>query len=145
MVLVFSGKTARRIRYRVLASYLVRAFLLDLSTGIKLWLISNTDTLVEFLPACCAQDKLKEEGRVANEKMLVFGFISLTTVLLESMLQVTTNSLATKRQIRVRYKHLNIVVEPLQRCGAEKFGVKNRKLVVWKCIPLLELICYDHG
>lgn len=52
-------------------------------------MIDHVHTLVVYLPVCCSEGEVKEEGSGEGDDIFVYGFTSSRTVPLESGVYIT--------------------------------------------------------
>lgn len=73
----------------------------------------------------------------------MYGFISLTTILLESGVWATTDSVMREKRITVPYKALKVAMGPLLGCDLRGLVANSRDLVVWMFVGSLVLYYCD--
>lgn len=73
--------------------------------------------------------KREKEEDVEYEEMSVYGIKSSTTVLLESGVWATADSVGKERRINVIYEAKKVVAGSQQKCELKRFAVETRELV----------------
>lgn len=69
---LLSDKTAATLKSTALVANPLHAILLNVSARKRRRLIGTRHTLVGFLPVCCTQEQMANEGSGVDEEMLVF-------------------------------------------------------------------------
>lgn len=124
-----------RLKSTALVSYPMPNILLNFSDKRRQHLTEKGDTPVGFLSVCCTQQPLEKEKGTENEEMLMYGFTSSITLLLESIVWDTADS-GVERRMEVLQGSIKVEVGPLYHFELEGFLVKPREVVERKFILL---------
>lgn len=71
-VQLFLDRTATTLKRTVLVAYTVQAISLNVTAGIKQWLVDNLHTLVGFPSVCRIQEPLEGEKGVEDEEITMY-------------------------------------------------------------------------
>lgn len=107
------------------------------------WVVENEHTLVGFLPFCCSNEHLGENGSGKDVSMSVYGPTPTTLMAVPSKKSVRFNAdlVARRRKMRILHATMKVVVGILLECRLKICFVKTRKLVAWQYVPPLVSNC----